>query len=80
MGLQYLFLFSDSAGHPIAYWHVAGNGQSERGVDWTGFAGSEHAGEALGNAFRDLQQRFLGGFTKVPEIRSWLEAKGVSAG
>jgi hypothetical protein len=80
VALQYLFLFSDNAGHPIAYWHVAGDGQSKGGIDWTGFAGSEHAGEALGNAFRDLQQRFLDGFAKVPEIRSWLEARGVSAG
>jgi hypothetical protein len=77
--LRCLFLFSDNAGHEISNWHVEANGQSAAGVDWTGFAGSDHANEAFANAFLDLERRFLDGFARVPEIRAWLSAKGVSA-
>ena len=75
VALQYLFLFSDSAGHPIAYWHVGAVGHNTQGIiqDWI-----RQASEAFGNAFLDLEQRFLDGFAKVPEVRAWLEAKGVS--
>jgi hypothetical protein len=46
-------------------------------MDWTGLAGSNIAGKAFTLALEDAGRNFIAGFTREPEIKSWLITRGV---
>lgn len=74
--LVYRFQLLDPVGEPIASWLVRGYGRAG-GVDWTGLAGSNIAGESFNAALEDAGRNFIQGFSAEPEIRRWLISRGI---
>jgi hypothetical protein len=73
--ISYLFILYALDGGILATWTVDGRGKSENTIDWTGFAGSDNAAEAVQNAMKDAGQKFLATFETQPEIRHWLNSQ-----
>jgi len=72
--ITYRFTLYSLKGDPFASWTVKGRGEKRGQI---GFEFARWPGEAADLAMRDAANKFLDGFSEVPEVQRWLrEVKG----
>lgn len=73
--ITYRFVLHAASGEPVASWTVTGEGAKPGSVS---FEFAKWPGQAADAALEDAARKFANGITNEPEVRRWIQGRGLS--